>query len=201
MLSEGFTAVNDSQTVWTKWQGTSILMCAWFVDDVHHCTNDLAMYRAFRKRFKKRLDLKSEDHVEVYLGDRIQHNRVKGTVTVDQGHYVLACLEKFGFARCNGVDKPIKSRLTIRDQPETVNVTGQELFCGMVCSLLYLASWTRPDIAFPVSELFRFVSNPGKPHLEAAKHVFRYLRKTINLGLVYRSSASLPTRLRLGRLS
>ena len=71
--------------------------------------------RAFRKRFEKRFDLKSDDRVEVYLGNRIQHDRIKGTVTVDQEHYVLACLKKFGLARCNGVDKPINSRLTIRE--------------------------------------------------------------------------------------
>jgi hypothetical protein len=52
----------------------------WFVDDVYHCTNDLAMYRAFHKRFEKRFDLKSE----AYLGNRIQHDRVKGTVAVNQ---------------------------------------------------------------------------------------------------------------------
>ena len=57
-------------------------------------------------------------------------------------------------------------------------------------SLVYLASLTRPDIAFAVSELSRFVSNPGKPHLEAANRVFRYLKKTLSLGLVYRSSPS-----------
>ena len=109
MIAEGFTAVNDSQTVWIKRQGNSLLICAWFVDDVHHCTNDLSMYRSFRKRFEKRFDLKSDDHVQVYLGNRIEHDRVKGTVTVDQEHYVLACLEKFGLNRCNGVDKPITS--------------------------------------------------------------------------------------------
>ena len=36
----------------------------------------------------------------------------------------------------------------------------------------------------------RFVFNPGKPHLEAAKRVFLYLKKTLSLGLVYRSSPS-----------
>ena len=46
--------------------------------------------------------------------------------------------------------------------------------------------------AFSVSELSRFVSNPGRQHLEATKRVFRYLKKTINLGLVYQSSASQP---------
>jgi hypothetical protein len=99
MIAEGFTAVNDSQTVWIKTQENSLLICACFVDDVHHCTNDLSKYRSFRKRFEKRFDLKSDDHVQVYLGNRIKHDRVKGTVTVDQEHYVLACLEKFSLNR------------------------------------------------------------------------------------------------------
>ena len=91
------------------------------------------------------------------------------------------------------MDKPIASRLTVQDQPEVPNSTAQELYPvyrGMIGSLLYLASWTRPDMAFAVSELSRFVSNPGKPHLEAAKRVFRYFKKTLSLGLVYRSSPS-----------
>jgi hypothetical protein len=67
----------------------------------------------------------------------------------------------------------MESRLTIQDQPETVHTADQEYYRGMVGSLLYLASWTWPYIAFAVSELSRFVSNPGKPHLEEAKRVFR----------------------------
>ena len=55
----------------------------------------------------------------------------------------------------------------------------------MVGSLLYISSWTRPDIAFAVSELSRFVSNPGSKHLAAAKRVFRYLKETISDGIVY----------------
>ena len=73
------------------------------------------MYRSFRKRFEKRFDLKSDDHIDVYLGNRLLHDRAKGTVTVSQEHYLLACLEKFGLANCNGVDKPMTSRLTIQD--------------------------------------------------------------------------------------
>ena len=190
MRSEDFTACNDSQTVWVKRENQSVLYNATFVDDVQHCTNDLAMYRSFRKRFEKKFDLKSDDHIEVYLGNRITQDRAKGTVTMSQEHYLMACLEKFGLADCNGVDKPISARLTVQDQPEVTNSSVQELYRGMVGSLLYLASWTRPDIAFAVSELSRFVSNPGKPHLEAAKRVFRYLKKTMHLGLVYRSSPS-----------
>jgi hypothetical protein len=93
MIAESFTVVNDSQTVWIKRQGSSLLICAWFVDYVHHCTKVISMYCSFRKRFEKRFDLKSNDHVQVYLGNRIEHDCVKGTVTVDQEHYVFACLK------------------------------------------------------------------------------------------------------------
>ena len=58
--------------------------------------------------------------------------------------YLMACLEKFGLlvTDCNGVDKPIASRLTVQDQQEVPNSTAQELqvYRDMVGSLLYLAS-------------------------------------------------------------
>ena len=52
-------------------------------------------------------------------------------------------------------------------------------------SLLYLACWSRPDIALAVSELSRFVSAPCHAPLVAAKHLLRYLNGTKGLGLVY----------------
>jgi hypothetical protein len=62
-------------------------------------------------------------------------------VTVSQEHYSMACqcLERFCLANCNGNDKPITSQLTVKDQPAVVNTTDQELYLGMVGSLLYLA--------------------------------------------------------------
>ena len=49
-------------------------------------------------------------------------------------------------------------------------------------SLLYLACWTRPDIAFAVSELSRFVSDPGTVYMQAAKRVLRYLKEPKSWG-------------------
>ena len=50
---------------------------------------------------------------------------------------------------------------------------------------MYLAQCTRPDIAFVVNLLARFSSEPTRRHWNGIKHIFRYLRGTIDLGLYY----------------
>jgi len=49
---------------------------------------------------------------------------------------------------------------------------------SLVGGLRYLADMTRPDIAFAVGELARFMINPGEIHMQAAKRVLRYLKGT-----------------------
>ena len=51
---------------------------------------------------------------------------------------------------------------------------------------MYVALGTRPDIAFAVQTVSRFSINPGPAHWEAVKHIFRYLKGTIDLWLSYR---------------
>jgi len=55
-------------------------------------------------------------------------------------------------------------------------------------SLLWLVAGTRPDIAFANQSCARFCANPAMKHWKAVLHIFRYLHRTINFGLVYRSS-------------
>ncbi|CAL9019641.1 unnamed protein product [Prunus brigantina] len=47
-------------------------------------------------------------------------------------------------------------------------------YASLVGSLMYAQVCTRPDLAFPVSILGRFQSNPGQAHWVAAKKVLRY---------------------------
>ena len=57
----------------------------------------------------------------------------------------------------------------------------------MIGSLLYLTT-SRPDILFSVCFCARFQPDPRKSHLTAVKRIFRYLKGTTNLGLLYRKS-------------
>ena len=185
MFSQEFKAANEAETIFIKRKDNSVLICACFVDDILHLTNDTSMYRDFRKKFEKRFDLKSDDHVDLYLGNRIIVDHVNHTVSINQKHYIQSCLDKFGLSGCQSSDTPMSERLSTTQQPINVHEDNQSLYRAMVGSLLYLASWTRVDISFAVSELSRFVSNPGEKHITAAKRVFRYLKATMNLCLQY----------------
>ena len=51
--------------------------------------------------------------------------------------------------------------------------------------LMYVMNCTRPDIAYAVSKLSRYTSNPGSDHWKAIVRVLRYLKYTQNYGLHY----------------
>lgn len=50
---------------------------------------------------------------------------------------------------------------------------------------MYLLA-TRPDLAYSVCLVARYMERPTKIHLAGAKRILRDLRRTINLGILYK---------------
>lgn len=59
---------------------------------------------------------------------------------------------------------------------------------NLVGSLLYLAITTRPGIMYTVNVLSQFNGNFSNAHWMAAKRVLRYLKHTIDYGIMFRKS-------------
>ena len=76
------------------------------------------------------------------------------------------------------------TQLSKDDCDPSSNPDFHKRYRGIVGSLGYLAI-TRPDLAWSYSELSKYVQFPGKSHIEAAKHVLRYLRATWNETITY----------------
>jgi len=58
-------------------------------------------------------------------------------------------------------------------------------YASVAGSLMYAMVCTRPDLAYAVSTVSRFMSNPAKQHWEVVKWVLRFLRGTARLGLMF----------------
>ncbi|XP_042753618.1 secreted RxLR effector protein 161-like [Lactuca sativa] len=74
-----------------------------------------------------------------------------------------------------------KLTLTKDVDEELVNPTE---YRSIVSYLRYLTH-TRPDITFDVGVHSRFMKKPTTKHLQAVKEILRYVKGTLNYGLVY----------------
>ncbi|RVW26889.1 Retrovirus-related Pol polyprotein from transposon TNT 1-94 [Vitis vinifera] len=74
---------------------------------------------------------------------------------------------------------------TLPSTDEEVEYMKSVPYSSVVGSLMYAMVCTRPDLAFAVSVVSRFMSNPGKAHWEAVKWIMRYLKGSSSVCLVY----------------
>ena len=108
---------------------------------------------------------------------------------LDQERYAIQILQCYSMENCNAVSTPMVSRLTSEMSPKTEKEKEEMLeypYRELVRKLMYLATCTWPDIAFTVRELTKFMSNYGREHWQAAKHLLQYLQGTRSLGIIYR---------------
>ncbi|CAI7864931.1 unnamed protein product [Closterium sp. NIES-54] len=107
--------------------------------------------------------------------------------------YVLVYVDDLVFATADTealahVKSELQKRHTCTDlaPPSDESVEPSGPYPELVGCLMYLMTCTRPDLAYPLSLLARYVA-PGrhqKVHWDAAKRVLRYLCSTSGLGLV-----------------
>ena len=75
--------------------------------------------------------------------------------------------------------------LLIDDASEAVAST---LYRQIIGSLMYLTN-TRPNICFVVNTLSQYMVYPKQIHLIREKHVMRYLKGTLDYGIIYTSDS------------
>lgn len=165
-----------------------ILIIAVYVDDLLIFSNYdpwLLDVKTYLSQTFKMKDLGPAKHC---LGMRIC--QTSDAITLDQQTYIEEILERFEMNNCKPAATPmnVSEKLTREDQPKTDKEKDQMQgvpYQEAIGSLMYLAQCTRPDIAYAVGHLSRYSSNPGPRHWNAVKHLFRYLKETVDYKLTY----------------
>jgi hypothetical protein len=126
-----------------------------------------------------------EGSVTEFLG--IEMTPVNGTNgwKLTQRGLIDKVLDATGLTNCNSNATPTSSD----GKPLGKDVDGEPFdedwnYASIVGMLLYLASNSRPDIAFAVHQAARFTHNPKASHAKAIKHICRYLKGTLTDGLI-----------------
>ncbi|KAL0560271.1 hypothetical protein IC582_000671 [Cucumis melo] len=129
------------------------------------------------------------------LGLQIEH-LVDG-IFVHQSTYIEKILKRFYMDKAHLLNIPMQVRsldvkkdiFRPRDDNEELLSPEVSYFCA-IGALIYLANNTRLDIAFLVNLLTRYSSSSTKRHWNGIKHIFRYLQRTIDVGLFYSNKSN-----------
>ncbi|CAI7899784.1 unnamed protein product [Closterium sp. NIES-53] len=95
-------------------------------------------------------------------------------------------LQRFDFTYSSPQATPLSTRHSLSALPSDESVEPSGPYPELVGCLMYLMTCTRPDLAYPLSILARYVAaRRHRPeHMAAAKRVLRYLCSTSGMGLV-----------------
>jgi hypothetical protein len=163
-------------------KGLTLIMV--YVDDILFMSQDPDKLENFKIHLNKELEVKYSGVVKYCLGINFQIE--KGIVAMSQQSYIRELLERFSMSEAKPVTSPMD--MSIRLQKAEKCDENEYPYRELVGSLMYLATSTRPDIANAVSQLSQFLNCFDKTHWTAAKRVLRYLKKTINFGLIFRQN-------------
>ncbi|CAI7752679.1 unnamed protein product, partial [Closterium sp. NIES-53] len=95
-------------------------------------------------------------------------------------------LQRFDFTYSSPQATPLSTRHSLSALPSDESVEPSGPYPELVGCLMYLMTCTRPDVAYPLRILARYVAlGRHRPeHMAAAKRVLRYLCSTLGMGLV-----------------
>ena len=123
-----------------------------------------------------------------FLGVEI-NQRSDGSVKISQGAYTKKLLDQFGMSECRPCVTPIISseNTVVNEKVDSTETESVKFpYRSAVGALMYLMTTTRPDIAYAVSVVSRKLENPTNGDVVQVKRIFRYLRGTADVGIVYK---------------
>ncbi|CAI7769298.1 unnamed protein product [Closterium sp. NIES-54] len=157
-----------------------------YVDDLIFATADTEALTLAKSELQKRHTCTDLGELRSYLGLQITRDRARRTITLTQSHMVHQVLQRFGFLYSSPQLTPLSTSHSLSAPPSDEFVEPSGPYPELVGCLMYLMTCTRPDLAYPLSLLARYVA-PGrhrKVHWDAVKRVLRYLCSTSGMGLV-----------------
>jgi hypothetical protein len=151
-----------------------------YVDDLVITGTKDAEVAAFKEEMKATFQMSDLGFLS-YLG--IEVHQGDSGITLRQTAYAKCVVELAGLTNCNPALTPMEERLKL-SRDSTMEEVDATQYRRLVGSLHYLAH-TRPDMAFSIGYVSRFMQRPTMEHQQAVKRIIRYVAGILNHGLYY----------------
>lgn len=152
-----------------------------YVDDMVIAGNSLEEIQEVKASLSKKLWMKDMGQLRYFLG--IEIDQTGQGIFLSQRKYVTDLLKEYGLRKCRTLKLPLDTHVKLTaDQGDALGDPTE--YQRLVGKLIYLTI-TRPDIAYSVHVLSKFMHSPTTAHMQAAKRVLRYLAGSTHQGILF----------------
>ena len=181
----GFEPIAADLSVFTN--GTTLV--AIYVDDILIAGADKADIQRLKDKLNQKFEMTDLGACTYYLGMTVSRDRANRILRLGQTGYTEKFLADHNMLSSAPAPTPITSdKFHAAEDDFMATDTSRLNYQSAVGSLMYAMLGTRPDIAFAVSVVSRYASNPDEAHWKAVKRIFRYLSGTKDWHLVFRGA-------------
>jgi len=171
-------------------QNGSFIYLLLYVDDMLIASRDKSLIKKLKTQLSNEIDMKELGAAKKIIGMEIRMDRQAGKLFLSQQNYIEKVLDRFKMNNCKPVSTPLAAHFKLSselypDTKEEMERMSYVPYDSAVDSLMYAMVCTRTDLAYVVSMASRYMHNPGKNHWSAVKWIFRYLKGTSGIGLVF----------------
>ncbi|WIA17281.1 hypothetical protein OEZ85_014150 [Tetradesmus obliquus] len=160
-----------------------ILLALVWVDDIIY--GGTAHVEETKTQLLSTFDGRDLGEASYFLGMTVTRDPAAATIHLQQEQYTKELIAKYGMSDSKPRSTPLPTGIKLAAGEGEPLDTSVYHYGSVVGALNYLATCTRPDIAFASSLLCRYLSCPTKQHWQAAMSVLAYLNGTTSMGLVF----------------
>ena len=133
------------------------------------------------------------------LSIKVYRDRSKRMIRLSQRMYIEEVLKRFSMENSKRRLLPLRhgihlSKKMCPDTPEEIQCMSKIPYTSVIGSLMYIMLCTWPDTALTMSVTSRYQMNPDEEHWIAMKNIFKYLRRTMNLFLIFNGGSKLKVK-------
>ncbi|XP_047155510.1 uncharacterized mitochondrial protein AtMg00810-like [Vigna umbellata] len=159
-----------------------IIICL-YVDDLLVTRSNPRFIDEFKKIMEAKFEMTDLGNLSYFLGIEFIHTT--NGLMLHQKKYAGELLKRFNMLECNAAKSPMEANLKlVKDEAEE---DADEIeYMQIIGSLRFLCN-NRPDLAFSVGVINMFMNQPKKTHMMVAKRVLRYIKGTMDCGVLFPS--------------
>ena len=189
LISQNFQVSNADQCLYNKTVNDTLITVVIYVDDIIISSSDLEEIEKVKSVLSQRFKIRDLGATRKFLGFEIDQS--ENQIKIHQHKFAKQLIEKFNLSNCKTVSTPAQVGVKLRKRTESEESVDSTMYRSAIGCLLYLANCTRPDISYAVSYAARFSSDPTTKHWNYVKHILKYVKSTLETGIIYKKCKSL----------